>query len=323
MMWVIFCLFSGLLLFPNFVGAQSTFPDRTVKIIVPYTASGVADLIARELATRLSNKWNQPVVVENRAGAGATLGMDYVAKSEANGYTLGFSAVSPITLSPLVMSVPYEPLKDFVAVAEVMYSPVYILATPRLNAKSFEEVMTSIKNKPGSISIATSGYGTVGHLMVEQLQKKSGGKFTHIPYKGSGGQVLTDAMGGQFDVLLINPTANVNNLIDQKKFRVLALSAPQRMSSMPQVKTLVEYGYPEANLVSLFGFFAPKRTPDEVVNKLNTQINQVLSELSVQEGIKKAQNVAITGTPAEFAQKIQRDYLENAKIVKEANITAD
>ena len=113
----IFCL----VLLPGLVIAQTVFPDRPVKIIVPYTASGVADLIARELATRLSNKWNQPVVVENRAGAGATLGMDYVAKSEANGYTLAFSAVSPITLSPLLMSAPYDPLKDFVAVAEVMY----------------------------------------------------------------------------------------------------------------------------------------------------------------------------------------------------------
>ncbi len=315
----IFCL----VLLPGLVIAQTVFPDRPVKIIVPYTASGVADLIARELATRLSNKWNQPVVVENRAGAGATLGMDYVAKSEANGYTLAFSAVSPITLSPLLMSAPYDPLKDFVAVAEVMYSPVYVLATPKLGVKSFEELMAAIKTKPGSISIATSGYGTVGHLMVEQLQKKSGGKFTHIPYKGSGGQVLTDALGGQFDILLINPTANINNLIEQQKFRVLAVSAPQRMASQSQTKTLQEFGYPEANLVSLFGFFAPKRTPDDIVIKLNTQINQVLSDLSVQEGIKKAQNVPVIGTPGEFSRKIQRDYLENAKIVKEANITAE
>jgi tripartite-type tricarboxylate transporter receptor subunit TctC len=316
-------VFSSLILFSGFVSAQSPFPDKSVKIIVPYTASGVADLVAREFATRLSSKWNQPVIVENRAGAGATLGMDYLAKSEANGYTLAFSAISPITLSPLLIPAPYDPQKDFAAVAQVMYSPVYVLATPRLTLKSFEELMKAIKTKPGSISIATSGYGTVGHLMVEQLQKKSGGKFTHIPYKGSGGQVLTDAMGGQFDVLLINPTANVNNLIEQNKLRVLAVSAPQRMSSLPQIKTLLEYGYPEANLVSLFGFFAPKRTPDEVVNKLNIQINQILSDLSVQEGIKKAQNVVITGTPAEFSQKIQRDYLENAKIIKEANITAD
>jgi tripartite-type tricarboxylate transporter receptor subunit TctC len=320
-MRLIHLFFSCLVLLPGLVIAQSGFPDRPVKIIVPYTASGVADLIARELATRLSNKWNQPVVVENRAGAGATLGMDYVAKSEANGYTLAFSAVSPITLSPLVMSVPYDPLKDFVAVAEVMYSPVYVLATPKLSTKSFEELMTAIKSKPGSISIATSGYGTVGHLMVEQLQKKSGGKFTHIPYKGSGGQVLTDAMGGQFDILLINPTSNINNLIEQQKFRVLAVSAPQRMTTQAQAKTLQEFGYPEANLVSLFGFFAPKRTPEEIVT--NSQINQVLSDMSVQEGIKKAQNVPVSGSSGEFSRKIQRDYLENARIVKEANITAD
>ena len=220
------------------------------------------------------------------------------------------------------MKVNYDSLKDFSAVAAAMYSPVYLLATSKFAGNSFEDVIALSKAKPGSITVATSGYGTVGHIMIEQLRKKSGADITHVPYKG-GGQIATDALGGQFDLMLANPYANLNNLIAEGKFRVLAVGAPQRLEKYPDVKTFAELGYPEANMTSFFGFFAPARTPPEVIAKLNTEINRALNDPEIAEKIRRLENLVVTGAPEYFGDMIQKEYASNAVIVKEANIKAE
>jgi tripartite-type tricarboxylate transporter receptor subunit TctC len=260
-------------------------------------------------------------VVDNRAGAGGTIGMDAVAKAD-DGHTLAFAAISPLTLNPHVMKVQYDPLKDFAAVASVMYSPVYVLATTRFRAASLEDAIAMAKAQPGKVSIASSGYGTLGHVMIEQIRRKSGADLTHVPYKG-GTQLITDAAGGQFDLLVANPFAPLNNLIAQGKLRVLAVTGPNRLAAMPQVPTLAELGYPEANLTSLFGIYAPASLPAEVVRRLNADINKVLADKDVQEQLRKLDNVPSTSTPQQFAAVIEREYTANARIVKEANIKAE
>jgi tripartite-type tricarboxylate transporter receptor subunit TctC len=240
---------------PLAVRAQAAWPTRPVKIIVPYPAGGVNDVVARMLAEHLRPLLGQAVVVDNRAGAGGTIGMDAVAKAD-DGHTLAFAAISPLTLNPHIMKVQYDPLKDFEPVASVMYSPVYVLATSRFKGSSLADAVAMAKAAPGKVSIASSGYGTLGHIMIEQLRRKSGADLTHVPYKG-GSQLITDAAGGQFDLLVANPFAPLNNLIAEGKLRVLAVTGPRRLSAMPKVATLAELGYPEANLTSLFGFYAP------------------------------------------------------------------
>ena len=288
---------------------------------MPYPAGGVNDVVARMMADHLRSSLGQPVVVDNRAGAGGTIGMDAVAKAD-DGHTLAFAAISPLTLNPHVMKVQYEPLKDFVAVASVMYSPVYVMATPRSKAKDFEDAIALAKAQPGKVSIASSGYGTLGHVMIEQIRRKSGADLTHVPYKG-GTQLLTDAAGGQFDLFVANPFAPLNALISEGKVRVLAVTGPRRLPAMQQVPTLAELGYPEANLTSLFGFYAPASTPREVVQRLNADINKVLAEKDVQEQLRKLDNVPSPGTPQQFAAVIEKEYAANARIVKEANIKAE
>lgn len=301
--------------------AQPAWPTRPVKIIVPYPAGGVTDAVARMLAEDLRPLLGQPVVIDNRAGAGGTIGMDALAKSD-DGHTFGFAAISPLTLNPHIMKVPYEALKDFVAIASVMYSPVYVLATKRFRGKTFNDVISMAKAQPGSVSIASSGYGTLGHIMIEQIRRKSGADLTHVPYKG-GSQLITDAAGGQFDVFVANPLASINGLIDEGKLRVLAVTGPRRLASMQQVPTLAELGYPEANLTSLFGVYGPAGTPAPVIQRLNSDINKVLAEKGVQERLGKLDNVVSGGSPQQFAAIIEKDHAANARIIKEANIKAE
>lgn len=305
---------------PVVARAQLQWPMRPIKIIVPYPAGGVNDAVTRLLADRLRPLLGQSVVVENRAGAGGTIGMDAVAKAEDE-HTLAFAAISPLTLNPHVMKVRYDPLKDFVAVASVMYAPVYVLATERFRAATFNDAIVMGKAAPGKVSIASSGYGTLGHVMIEQIRRKSGADLTHVPYKG-GTQLITDAAGGQFDLLVANPFAPLNDLIAEGKLRVLAVTGPRRLAAMPDVPTLAELGYPEANLTSLFGFYAPASMPAENVQRFNAAVNQVLGDRDVQDQLRKLDDVVSPGTPRQFAAVIAKDFAANAKIVKEANIKA-
>ena len=301
---------------------SAVWPSKTIRIIVPYPTGGVSDNATRVLAERLTKALGQTVVVENRAGAGGTVGTDIVAKAAPDGYTIGFAGISAFSIGPFVMKVNYDSLKDFSAVAAAMYSPIYLLATSKFSGNSLEDVIALSKAKPGSVTVATSGYGTVGHIMVEQLRKKSGADITHVPYKG-GGQIATDALGGQFDLMFANPYANLNNLIAEGKFRVLAVGAPQRLEKYPNVKTFAELGYPEVNMTSFFGFFAPARTPPDVIAKLNTEINRALNDPEIAEKIRKLENLVVTGTPEYFGNMIQKEHTSNAAIIKEANIKAE
>ena len=298
------------------------WPSRPIRIVVPYATGGVTDSVVRVLAERISSSLGQPVFVENRAGAGGTLGVDVVAKAPPDGYTIGFAAISPLTLNPHVMKVPYNALKDVTAIGSAMYSPVYLLATPKFKGTTLQDAIDLSKASPGSVSIATSGYGSVGHVMVEQLRKKSGADLTHVPYKG-GGQIATDAMGGNFDLMLSNPYPALNNLIEQGKLRALAVGAPNRLSNLPTTQTFAELGYPEANLTSLFGFFAPAKTSADIVSRLNETINRILESPAIQERVRQAENMVVTSTPAQFQERIEREYAANASIVREANIRAD
>jgi tripartite-type tricarboxylate transporter receptor subunit TctC len=295
------------------------WPTKPVRLIVPYPAGGVTDAVSRLLAERLALALGQPFVVDNRAGAGGVTGMDAVAKA-TDGHMLALAAISPLTLLPHVMHVPYDPLKDFAPVATVMYSPVYLLATPAFTGKTFDDMLVQAKANPGKLSMATSGVGTVGNIMLEQIKRKAGVDIIHVPYKGGGGQIIGDAAGGHFDLFTTNPSANVDGLIAKGKLRILAVTGPTRLPGLPDVSTLAELGHPLANLTSLFGLFAPAKTPPEVLQRLNAEVNKILAQKEVQEKLTKLDNVVTTGTMAQFAATIKSESAANAKVVKDANI---
>ncbi|MRT20288.1 tripartite tricarboxylate transporter substrate binding protein [Comamonas sp. CAH-2] len=304
---------------PAGTAIAAPWPTQPLRLIVPYPAGGVNDVVARLFGERLARTLGQPVVVDNKPGAGATIGMAELAKAHDQ-HTLAFGAISPLTLNPYLMKVAYDPLTDILPVASVMYAPVYVMATRALQAQRFEDVLRQAKTTQG-VSVATSGYGTLGHIMVEQLIRATGGRFVHVPYKG-GSQLITDAAGAQFDLLLANPFGPINALIAQGKLRVLATTGPQRAASFPQLPTLGELGWDKANLTSLFGFYAPKGTEAAVVAHLNAAINQLLRSQDMRQRLLQLDNVPLPLSAEAFGTLIRKDYALNGVVIEQAGIQA-
>lgn len=315
-------LAAGLGLFASVSTAQPAWPTQPVRIVVPYAPGGTSDAVARLFAERLAPVFGQPVVVENRAGASGSLGMDLIAKAAPDGHTVAFAAISPLTLNPHLQKVTYDPLRDVAPFAQVMYSPVYVVATSAFSGKSFADVIAQARAKPGVLAMASSGQGSVGHLMLEQISRKAGVRLNHIPYKG-GGQVVNDAAGGHFELFTANPSPAVNALIAQGKLRVLAVAAPQRLPQLADVPTLAELGHPDANLSSLFGLFAPARTAPAVLQRFNAEVNKLLADKGVQERLAKLDNVVSPTTPEAFAARVRSEHAANARVVREAGIQVD
>lgn len=316
-------LLAPLLALTRTAHAQATgWPAKPLKVIVAYPTGGPADSAARQIAERLTTSLGQPVVIENRAGASGSIGMDALAKAAPDGHTIGFASISPLSLSPHVGRVPYDPLKDVMPVARVMYSPIYVLATPAFTGTSLADALAQARARPGRLNFATSGVASVGHLMLEALMRQAKVEINHVPYKG-GGQIITDAVGGQFDLLTQNPSPTLNAMIAQGKLRVLAVAAPQRLSAMPDKPTLLELGHPAANLTSVFGFFAPARTRPEIVARLNTEINAVLATRDMQERLARIDNVVSPASVEQFVSQIAAEHEANARLVREAGIRAD
>lgn len=299
---------------------SQTWPSKPIRVVIPYAAGGVTDNVGRKLIEQMSRALGQAMVVENKGGAGGTVGMAEVAKAAPDGHTLALSAISPLTLSPHLMKLNYTPAKDLVAVAPMMYSPVYVLATSAYAGKSWEALIADAKAKPGTIRFATSGVGSVGHIMLEQIQHKTGAQFIHVPYKGVG-QTVNDAVGGHFEIMTANPFGTINGLIAQGKLRVLATTGPQRAPNQPQIATLAEKGVAEANITSLFGFMAPARTPADIVNRLNAVVQEQLATASIQEALRSTDNVGMQLTPQEFSALLQQESASNADIIRKAQIT--
>jgi tripartite-type tricarboxylate transporter receptor subunit TctC len=230
--------------------------------------------------------------------------------------------VSPVTLNAHVTKLPYDPLGAVAPVASVMYSPVYVLATPAFGGKAFADVIAQSRAKPGSLRMATSGIASVGHLMVEQIRDKAKVDIVHVPYKG-GGQVITDAVGGQFELFTTNPSSAVNPHVAKGTLRLLAVGAPKRLDTHPDVPTLAELGHPEANLTSTFGLFAPARTPQAVVQRVADETARLLAQPDIRQKLVDYDNVPAPMGPADFAALVRREYDANARIVQAAGIKAE
>jgi tripartite-type tricarboxylate transporter receptor subunit TctC len=298
------------------------WPAKPLRIIVPYPAGGISDLVARGIGERLAAQLGQPVIVENKAGASGTIGMEALAKSPPDGYTLAFSAISPLTLSPAVMRVSYDAERDFTPVAGVMDSPVLLLATPVAAARDFRELLARASDWPDTIRWATSGPASLGHLMLEQLQAAAKVRFVHIPYKG-GAQQITDALSGQFEVLSTNAGPALSDFIHSGRLRPLAVGAPRRLETLPRVPTLAELGFPAANLSSHFGIFAPGNLPLRLLDRINGEVNQALETAQVRQRLVASENVPTGGTARDFARLITAEADSTRRIVRGARIRLD
>jgi tripartite-type tricarboxylate transporter receptor subunit TctC len=302
--------------------ALSQVVPKTIRLVVAYPSGGVSDVVARALADKLAAQLGSTLVVENKAGASGTIGMDAVAKAAPDGATLGFSAISPLVLNPHLGRSPFDPIKDIAPVASVMYSPVLLLATPATGMRDLRSLLDDARARPGAVRWATSGQASLGHIVLEQLRAAARVDITHIPYKG-GGQQLNDALGGQFEVLSTNAGPTVSAQIQAGRLRPLAVGAPARLDTLPKVATLAELGYPAANMSSQFGVFAPAGTPAILIEKYNVEINKALASPDLRAKLLATDNVPTGGRADTFADEIASEYSSNGKIVKAAGIRSD
>ncbi|MEJ8839147.1 Bug family tripartite tricarboxylate transporter substrate binding protein [Ramlibacter sp. AN1133] len=298
------------------------WPGRPVRMIVPYPSGGISDLIARAMAERMAASIGQPVVVENRAGASGTIGMEALAKAPPDGLTLAFSAISPLVLSPALGKVPYDPARDFTPVASVMVSPVLLLATNAITVRDFREFLQRARDWPDTIRWATSGLASLGHLMLEEVQATAKVRFVHIPYKG-GSQQINDALGAQFEVLSVNASPALIDYIKAARLRPLAVAAPRRLESLPQVPTFAELGFPRANLASHFGIFAPGNLPVRLLDRINSEVNTAMEEPGVRARMLAGENVPTGGTARDFARQIATEADSTMAIVRAVGIRAE
>ena len=286
------------------IAQRSTWPLRTVRLIVAYPPGGVSNVIARALAERVSQQTGETIVVDNRAGAGGVVAMQELARAKPDGHTLVFSAVSPLTIAPRQGPVGFDPVKDIAPVMSVMMTPVLVVGTPAFAGDTFVDLIASAKANPGSVRWATSGSGTIGHMVLEQVRAASGADITHVPYKGGGPQ-LVDALSGQFEVLSTNVAEQQLDYVRGGRLKALAVGSPSRLDVLPDVPTLAELGFPGANLASVFGIFALGRTPQAVVLRVNEAFNRALKHPDIRRRLEAASNLPTGGTPDDFAQSMR------------------
>ena len=301
--------------------AQQPYPNRPVKIIVPFAASGPADNYARFMAQRLQEALGQSFVVDNRPGAGSIIGTDAVAKSAPDGYTLLMMSNTQTVNESLIPVRPFNLLKDFVPIAPVNYSDLVLVAHPSVPAQNLPELIKYAKANPGKINYASSGNGTPYHMAGELFKHMAGVNITHIPYKGSAA-ARTDVLSGQVDVMFDAVTTMTEN-IKAGKVRGLATTGRTRSSVAPELPTVHEDGVPKYEALIWLGLMAPAGTPDAIIQRLNTEINKIVNAPDVKATWAKQGAVAMSMTAPVFAKYVADDVAKWATIVKVSGAKAD
>lgn len=302
--------------------ASAQYPTKPIRIIVPFAPGGNVDITARLVAPGLQEALGQPVVVENKPGAGGTIGADQVVKSPADGYTLLMGSNSTFSVAPsLYPKNPYHPVRDFAPVVMIANAPFVLVTNAAAPSKTAAELVARAKADPKKLTMSSAGTGSSNHLVGELFQEISGARFTHIPYKGSG-QALTDLMGGQVDLHFDQITSAASH-IQAGKLRALMVTAPQRVPMLPDVPTASEAGYASFEATNVTGLIAPAGTPREIIDKLNAAVLKVIAQPAVKEKFAGIGAAASGGTPEDFAAYIKDDYSKWTRIVKDANVKVE
>jgi tripartite-type tricarboxylate transporter receptor subunit TctC len=300
-------------------GAQA-WPTRPVKLVIPFPAGGATDIIGRTLATRLGTALGQQVVVENRPGAGGSIGADMVAKATADGYTVLMGTGSTHSVGPAINpKMPYDAARDFAPVAHVANAPSVLVVGAGFPARTVQELVALLRRSPGRYNFGSSGIGTYPHLSAEMFKWRAGGLFVvHIPYRGTG-LVITDLVSGQI-AFLMDSVVSAQPHIRDGKVRPLAVSGERRSPSLPEVPTFAEAGIGGMDISNWFGAFVPAGTPPEVLARLNREINAALRAPEVLERLERAGAEPAGGSPEQFARLIRADHENWKAVIKRAGI---
>lgn len=302
-----------------FAAAADSYPDKPIRIVVPYTPGGFNDTLARTVGEKLTTKWKQSVVVDNRPGGNTLIGNSMVAKSAPDGYTL---LITPLPFAALPAlygaKLPYNATKDFTPVVWAASTQNVLVARNDLNLATVKDIVEFAKKHPGKLNYGSTGSGSSNHLSMELFEKMTGTQLTHIPYKGSGPAVVA-MLGGEIDVLFDN-LPNVITQIRAGKFKPIAVTGQQRSSLLPDVPTVAESGVPGYEVNVWFGIQAPAGTPKEIVQRLNQEITKSLAESDVVKRFRE-QGVEVVGSsPAKFATLVDSEIEKWGTVVRDANV---
>ena len=313
-------LFTGLISFS--AAAQSNYPNRPIRLIIPFTPGGVTDTSGRYIAEQLSLKLGQQVIADNRPGASGNIGTQMVATAEPDGYTLLLGYAGTLSINPsLFDKVPFDSLKDFAPIGKIGDAVLILVANNDFAGKNWAEVIAISKKDPNGLSYGTSGSGGTPHIAGELLKQKTGANLVHVPYKG-GGQALIDLLGGNIP-LVYTAVAGANQYVKSGRVKAIAVSSAKRSPSLPDVPTFIESGVKDFEIDDWVGLLAPAKTPKPIVMKLNQALNEILNS---PEGKAKLLGMGITptpGTPEKFGEQIKSDLLRFSPIVKGMQIKSE
>jgi tripartite-type tricarboxylate transporter receptor subunit TctC len=295
------------------------YPSHPIRLIVPYAPGGAADGVARIIAKRVGETIGQPIVIENRGGAGSIIGTDLVNRSDPDGYTLLLGQSGPIAINPAVYKqLPYDPLKDFAPVTMTTSYPYIMVVNPKLGVKTVQEFVALAKSKPGELNYGTAGIGAANHLVTELFDSKAGIKMTHISYRGTA-LAVTDLLAGQVQVVFADPISALPH-INAGILLALAVTSKDRSPVAPDVPTMSESGYPGFDAIAWHGVLAPAHTPTAIIDKLNAEIVEALKDPETRSSLEKQAMQIVGNSPRAFAMFIRQDIAVWKQVADQAKV---
>src|SRR5882724_2360832 len=314
--WLIAGFVAALVAWPSSIMAED-YPTKIVRIVVPQSAGGATDTFARSIGQKLSERWKQPVVIENRAGAGGVIGTESVAKAPADGYTLlvtyeGSQAINP----SLYENLPFDSIKDFEPIATIAVTPFLLIVSPQTKAKTFQEFLSLARANPDQLNYGSAGNGSVNHLLGEMLKVEADIRITHVPYKGAP-QAISDVIGGHVDSAFASAPSVIAS-VQQGLVRALAVSSGERVAISPETPTIRESGVKDFDVNPWWGIFGPAGLSPSIVAKINADVAEILKTPDFQEVLAKQGGTSLTSTPEEFGNLLRKDIAKWARTVKAA-----
>jgi tripartite-type tricarboxylate transporter receptor subunit TctC len=321
--WVIVSAFAVFVSTSAQITAQAqSYPDRPIKLIAPFPAGGLADVLARAVGDEMSKTLGQPVIVENRAGAGGNNGADAVAKATPDGYTLLMSSAGILTANPFLYSkMPFDAETAFIPISNVAEMSMILVVNPKVQAQNLKELVALAKAEPNKLNFGSPGIGTTGHLGLAMFMHAAGVQITHVPYRGAA-PAITDLIAGTIDGVVDNPPTVISH-IESGRLRPLAVAAKQRMALLPNIPTAAEAGVADYEANSWFGITAPAGTPAPIVARLHKAVADAVRTPAMQERFAKSGARLVGDSPAEFAAQIKAERAKWGEIIKAANIKAE